>query len=188
MLATKPLPLTLGLGLVNAGTPDIDAVPPNEHGKGIRVLLHGLLEILCEVLLVGGILDDGNAQGVMVPEVPDLAVTSTEALDLLNVVDLEDLVVARPLGLEQEGDEDGPLGVRMDAAGGAAAGEGGEEERGALRGLEGGRGAEVDTLLLLLADGFVVLGREGHNVDVLVLHHFLLDARGGDVDEVAGGM
>lgn len=117
----------------------------------------------------------------MVPQVTHLAEPLAKALDLLNVVNLKDLVVA--LGLEQQRDEHGPVGVRVDAAAGAAAGEGGEEEGRALGGLVGWRGAEIGALLLV--GGILVF--EGEDVDVGWLHEFFLDAGGGEVDEVAGG-
>lgn len=133
------LPLALRLGFVHIVAPNINAMPPDKHSIRIRILLHGLLEKLGEVLLMGGILNDRDPQGVMIPQVARLAETAAKALDLLDVVDFKYLAVA--LGLEQEGDKHGPLGVCVDAARGAAAGEGGEEERRALGGLVRGRGA-----------------------------------------------
>lgn len=176
------LPLTLRLGLLDVIAPDVDAMSAHKHRVRVRVLLHGLLQILGQVLLVRRVLDDGDAQGVVVAQVARLLVSLAEALDLLNVVNLKDLGVAAGLGallLEEQGDEDGPLGVRVDAAAGAAAREGGEEERRALAGLEGGRGAQVGPVL---QGG--LLGSEGENVDVGVLHEFLLDARRGNIDKV----
>ena len=113
----------------------------------------------------------------MVAQVARLLEAPAEAFDLLNVVDLKDGAVAVVVGLclEQEGDEDGPVGVGVDAAAGVAAGEGGEEEGRALGGLVDGRGAEVGPLELLVAVGRV-LGLEGEDVDVGGLHEFLLDA------------
>lgn len=116
----------------------------------------------------------------MVPQVADLAEPLAKALDLLNVVNLKDLAVA--LCLEQQRDEHGPVGVRVDAAAGAAAGEGGEEEGRALGGLVSGRGAEIGALLLV--GGILVF--EGEDVDVGWLHELFLDAGGGEVDEIAG--
>lgn len=117
----------------------------------------------------------------MVPQVAHFPEPLAKALDLLNVVNLKDLVVA--LCLEQQRDQHGPVGVRVDAAAGAAAGEGGEEEGRALGGLVGGRGAEIGALLLVGG----ILVAEGEDVDVGWFHEFFLDARGGEVDEVAGG-
>ncbi|CRK16374.1 hypothetical protein BN1723_010955 [Verticillium longisporum] len=77
--------------------------------------------------------------------------------------------------------EDGPVRVRVDAAAGAAPREGREEEGRALRRLVGRRRAEVGPVL---EGGF--LGCEGEDVDVGGLHELLLDAGGGDVDEVTG--
>lgn len=158
-------------------TPHVDAVAPHQDGIRVRVLVHGGLEELGQVLLMRRVLDDGDAQGIMVAQVADLAQALAKALDLLNVVDLED---AAALGLEEEGDEDGPVRVGVDAAAGAAAGEGGEEEGRALGGLVERGGAEVGPFL---ERGFLVF--EGEDVDVGWFHEFFLDAGGGDVDEVA---
>lgn len=116
----------------------------------------------------------------MIPQVARLAKSLAKALDLLNVVNLKDFILAGPLRLEQQGDEDGPLRVRVDAAPGVAAGKGGEEERRALAGLVARRRAQVGAVL----KGGLLRG-EGEDVDVCVFHEFLLDAGGGEVDEVA---
>ena len=113
--------------------PDIDAVTADEYGIGVGVLVHGLLEELREVLLVGGVLDDGNAEGVVVAEVPLLSGPAAETLDLLDVVDLEEPITARALPLEQQRHQHGPLRVRVDTAAGAAPREGRQEQRCALR-------------------------------------------------------
>lgn len=169
------------LRLVHIVAPDIDAMPPHKHCKRVGEFLHGLLHELGKILLVRRVLDNGDPQRVVVPKVAHLAEAAPEALDLLNVVDLED-AAAGPVGggLEDEGDEDGPVRVRVDAAAGVAAREGGEEEGGALRGLEGGRRAEVG------ARGGGDLVGKGEDIDVRGLHELLLHAGGGDVDEVAG--
>lgn len=153
--------------------PHVNAVPTDEDGIRIRVLVHGLLEKLGQVLLVGGVLDNGDAEGVVVPQIALLAVPLPESLDLLDVVDLEELGVAagRCRRLEDEGDEHGPVRVGVDAAAGAALGKGGEEERRALRRLVEGRRAQVGAVL---EGGF--LGGEGEDVDVGRLHELFLHA------------
>ena len=83
----------------------------------------------------------------MIPQVPRLARPTHYAFDLLNVVYFEEVAVELGGGLEEQGDEHGGLGVRVDAAPGTAAGEGGEEEGRALGGLVDWRGAEIDTVL-----------------------------------------
>lgn len=172
-------PLTLRLRLVDVISPHIDAMAPHQNSIRIRVLLHSSLKILRQVLLMRRVLNNRNAQRIMIPQVTHFPHALAKALDLLNVVDLED---AAALCLEEQGDEDGPVGVGVDAAAGAAAGEGGEEEGRALGGLVEGRGAEVGSLL---EGGFLVF--EGEDVDVGGFHEFFLDARGGEVDEIAGG-
>ena len=125
--------LAHGFRLVDVLAPHIDAMPPHQHGKGIRELLHGLLHELGQILLVRRVLDDGDAQRIMVAQVPLLAEAAAEALDLLDVVDLKD-AARRGAGcsLKEERDEDGPLRMSVNAAAGVAAGESSEEERGAL--------------------------------------------------------
>jgi hypothetical protein len=87
----------------------------------------------------------------MVTQVTLLLETSSKALDLLNIVDLEDLPLAfmRHL-LEEKSNKYGPLRMGMDAAACITLGEGGDEEWGALGGLEGRRRAEVDSILRIL--------------------------------------
>lgn len=173
------LPLTLRFSLVHVITPHINAMPPHQHSIRIRMPLHGLLQKLRQVLFMRGILNDRNSQSIMIAQASHLSRPLPEALDLLEVVDLKDHVAAGALGLEQQRDQNGPLRVRVDAAAGAAAGEGGEEEGRALRGPEAAGAAQICALL----EGGL-LGGEGEDVDVGVFHEFLLDAGGGDVDEV----
>lgn len=182
-------PLALRLGLVHIISPHIHAMPPDEHGVRIRVAVHRLLQELGQVLLVRRVLDDRYPQRVVVSQVALLTEPAPEALDLLDVVDLEDAVAlfraghavaSRRRGLEEQRHKDGPVRVRVDAAAGAALGKGGEEERRALRGLVAGRGAKVGAVL---EGGF--LRGEGEDVYVSRLHELLLDAGRRDVDEVA---
>lgn len=155
--------------------PDIDAMSADEDSISVRVLVHGFLEELGEVLLVGRVLDDGDAQRVVVAEVPRLLEAAAEALDLLDVVDLEHLAVSA-LGLEQQRHQHRPLRVRVDAAPGAAPREGREEQRGALRGLAVRRRAHVRPVLEV---GLLLL--QGQDVEVVRLHQLLLHARRSDV-------
>ena len=165
-------PLALRLGLVDVVPPDIYAMSPNQHGIGIRILFHSLLKILGQILLMRGVLNDRDPERVMIPQVALLRHPPPEALDLLDVVDLKDFILTWTLGLEQQRDEHGPLGVRVDAAAGVAAGEGCEEEGRALGGLVAWGGAEIGARVL---EG-VLVGVDGEDVDVGVLHQFLLDA------------
>jgi hypothetical protein len=140
-------PLAHGLRLVNILAPHVDAMSTNKNGVRVGVLVHGLLEVLGEVLLVGCVLDDGDAQGVVVAEVPGPLEPAAETLDLLNVIDLEQAVLARGLPLQQQRHEHRPLRVRVDAAPCPALGEGGQEERRALRWLALRRRAYVCAVL-----------------------------------------
>lgn len=75
------------------------------------------------------VFDDGDGQSVIVAQVTHLVPPLGYALDLLNLFDLEACVGAE-IALDEQGDEDGPLRVRVDAAASAAL-EGCVEERGA---------------------------------------------------------
>lgn len=109
-------------------------MPPNQDSIRVRVLLHSLLQTLPQILLVRRVLDNGYPQAIVVAQVALLAAALGDALDLLDLLDLEACVFAE-VALHEESDEDRPLRVRVDAAAGAAL-EGGHEERGAGGGLE----------------------------------------------------
>lgn len=117
----------------------------------------------------------------MVPQIPRLLEPPPKPLDLLNIINLKD-VRLRPALLQQQRDQHRPLRVRVDAAPGVALVERRQEERGTLRRLEGGRGAQVDALF------GVGLRLEGQDVDVFGLHELFLHAGGSEVDEVTGGV
>jgi hypothetical protein len=72
------------------------------------------------------VLDDGDPQAVKVAQIADLVAALGNALDLLDLLDLEARVGAE-VALDEQRDEDGPLRVRVDAAAGAAL-EGGVEK------------------------------------------------------------
>ncbi|KAI6770196.1 hypothetical protein HG530_004825 [Fusarium avenaceum] len=99
----------------------------NQDSICVGVLLHRLFKILGQVLLVGGILDDRDAKGIMVAQVARLVHAPTKTLDLLNVIDLEHAVFTRTLSLKQESDEHGPVRVSVNTAASSSAGKGGEE-------------------------------------------------------------
>ena len=88
-----------------------------------------------------GVLDDGDPQSIVISQVALFSHATSEALDLLNVVDLKDLILSRTFSLKQQRYQDSPLRVGVDAAACVAASEGSEEERCALRGLVAGRRA-----------------------------------------------
>lgn len=125
--------------------PDVYAVPPHQDGIGIGILVHGLLEELREVFLVGRVLDYGDPQGIMVSQVPRLQ-TAPEALDLLDVVDAELAITPGTQRLEEQRDEHRPLRVGVDAAAGPPLREGRQEQRRALRRLVLRRAAQVDSV------------------------------------------
>ena len=107
----------------------------------------------------------------MVSQVARLGEALAKALDLLNVVNLKDFILAWALSLEKQRYKHGPLRVRVDAAACVAARESRQEERRALAGLVAGRGAQVGAVL----KGWL-LGGEREDVDVCVFHEFFLDA------------
>lgn len=147
-------------------------MPPHKHSIRIRILVHSGLQKLCKILLMRGVLNDGNAQRIMISQVARLGEALAKALDLLNVVNLKHFILAGTLGFKKQRHEHGPLRVRVDAAAGVAARKGCEEERRALAGLVAGRGAQVGAVL----KGWILLGGEGEDVDVCVFHEFFLDA------------
>lgn len=114
----------------------------------------------------------------MVSQVTFFAKPSPEGLDLLDVVDLEHCGIAWSR-LEEKCDQDGPLGVCMDAASGIALLERCHEERRALRWFEVWWGADVDALL-----GVDLFG-ELEDVDVFGADCFLRYTRGCKVDKIA---
>lgn len=69
-----------------------------------------------------GVLNDWNPQGIMIAEVSQLLISLAKALDLLDIVYLEQIGVRRGR-LQEEGYQDGPLRVCVDAASGIALGE-----------------------------------------------------------------
>jgi hypothetical protein len=107
---------------------------PNQDGVRIGILLHSRLQALPQILFVRRVIDDGYPQTVVVAEVALLSSAFRYAFDLLNFFNLEACVAAE-IALDEEGHEDGPLRVRVNAAASAAF-EGGEEERRAGGGLE----------------------------------------------------
>ena len=104
-------------------------MPPNQNRIRIRIHLHGLFQTLPQILLMRRIFDNWDAQAIVVPQITLFTTALGDTLDLLNLLDFE---TCRGAGVafNEEGDEDGPLRVRVDAAAGAAL-EGSEEERGA---------------------------------------------------------
>ena len=174
------LPLTLRFCLVYCLPPDVHAMPPHQHRVSIRIPVHCFLQALRQILFMGRVLDHRDPQRIVIPQAALLLEASPEPLDLLNIIDLKDLVIQRPL-LKEQSNEDGPLGMRMYAAPGSAFREGSNEEWGALGGLESGGRSEVDSLL-----GIQLLGEFEH-VDVFGLHELFLHARRREVDEVTAG-
>lgn len=159
----------------------------NQHCVCIRVLVHGLFEELGKILLVGRILNDWNAKRVVVAKIARLFKAFAKALDLLNVVDAEFTRIFCPAGtaasLEDQGHEDGPLTVRVNAATGTTLGEGGQEQRRALRRLVARWAAEVDSVPE--AGG---LGRKGQDINIRGLHELLLNPGWSNVNKVTGGL
>lgn len=92
------------------------------------------------------VFDNGDPQRIMISQIPLLLVTFAEALNLLNIIDLEDVAVQLPL-LKEKGNEYSPLRMCVDAAARIAFGKGSEEERRALGWLKGWRRSEVGSVL-----------------------------------------
>jgi hypothetical protein len=112
---------------------NLHSVSADEYGIRVGVLVHGCLQAAGEILLEGGVLDDGDLQGIKESE-HTLALTTRNTLDLLNVVDLKASIGAL-LPLHQQGDENSPLRVGMDAAASTLL-KCSQEQRGTGRGVE----------------------------------------------------
>ena len=107
-------------------------MPPNQDSIRVRVLLHSLLQTLSQILLVRRVLDNGYPQAIVVAQVALLAAALGDALDLLDLVHREDVLVGALLAsLTQQSDEHRPLRVCVNAAAGVARRESRKEERGA---------------------------------------------------------
>lgn len=148
----------------------------HKHRVGVRVLLHGRLQTTGQILLEGSILNDRDAESVVVPQ-HTLALATGNALDLLDGADLE-AGIGTFLALHQQGHQDGPLGVSMDTAASTVL-KGRQEERSAGRGVQLEGTANIVALL-----GWVFLGGPLEDEDVLRLHELLLDTRGSNEDVV----
>lgn len=85
----------------------------DKHGICVGVFVHSSLQTTGQVLLEGSVLNDGDLQGIEEPK-HTLALATGDTLDLLNVVDLEASIWATRL-LHQQGHENSPLRVRVDA-------------------------------------------------------------------------
>lgn len=83
---------------MNVITPDVDTVTTDENSVCVGVLIHRFFEILSQVLLMRSVLDDWNAKGVMIAQVACLVHATAKALNLLNIVDLENSVFSGALG------------------------------------------------------------------------------------------
>lgn len=132
-VSNSDIPFALRLCLMNVVTPDIDSMPPYQHRIRIWILLHGLLQALGQVLLMRRVFNDRDPESIIVSKISLLASPLRNALDLLNLLNLEARVFA-DFTFYEEGDEDGPLRVCVNAAAGATL-EGGVEEGGTGRGF-----------------------------------------------------
>jgi hypothetical protein len=166
-------------------------MPLDQNCIAVRILFHRRLQALPEILLVRRVLDNRNPQTIIVAKIALLAATVGDAFDLLDLFDFEACVGAK-VALDNEGHEDSPLRVRVNAAACAAL-ERGEEERGACGGFEdlvkvnnmNLRALQVaasEKLYLGFAE--VLLAVEVHHKHVRRLHEFLLHAAGRNVDLV----
>lgn len=153
------------------------SVSPHEHRISIRVLVHRSLQTAGQVLFERSIIDDRDAQGIVVSK-HTLALTLGDTLDLFDVVDLKASIGAL-FPLNQQGDQDSPLRVGMDAATRAML-KGSEEQRRASGWVEVERFANIGTIT-----GGVLGGWPLHDKNILGLHQFLLNTRWRDVDVIA---
>lgn len=101
---------------------------PHEHRIGVGIFVHRCLQTFRQVLLVRGVLNDRNAQSIVIIQVA-FALAAGDTLDLLDVANLEACVRAH-LPFHQQGDQNRPLRVSVNAAAGALL-KGREEQWGA---------------------------------------------------------
>lgn len=155
---TVILPLALSLRLPHGIAPDVDTMSPDKNGACVWVLLDSLLQAILQVLLMGGVLNDGNRQSVEVAHVATRT-RPRNRLDLLNVGD------GKRLSLADERAQNRGLRVGMDTRSGAALGEGSHEKRRARRRLE------------VLGSAEIALSRKVHDKHVVRNEALLLDSR-----------
>jgi hypothetical protein len=132
------------------------------------------------------VLDDRYPQAIVVAQIALLATTLGYAFDLLDLFDFEACVVAE-VAFDEESNENGPLGVRVYAAAGAAF-EGGHEEGCAGRWFEDLMIYEHDmsgcVCITCLRSSKIFLAVKVHDKHVGGLHELFLHAAGRDVDLV----
>ena len=118
----------------------LHSMSSDKHRIGIRVFVHRSLQTTGQVLFKGSVIDDGNAESVMVSK-HALALAAGNALDLLDIANLKGRV--GPLfALHQQSHQDRPLGVRVDAAACSLL-KGCQEQRGTGGGVQLERSADI---------------------------------------------
>lgn len=150
---------------------------PHEHRIGVGVLVHRCLQTFRQVLLVWGVLNDRDAQSVVVVQVA-LALATRNTLDLLDVAHLEACFRAH-LPFNQQGDQDCPLRVSVNTTASTLL-KGREEQRGAGGWLQCEGLADIVAVF-----GGVFLGGPLDDEDVVGLDQFLLDTGGRKEDVIA---
>jgi hypothetical protein len=134
--------LRLRLRLRHILAPNVNTVPLDQHRASLRPLPNRRLQTVLQILLVRSVLNNRDLHRVEVAQVPQFppalgdfhAARSAagDSLDLLDLVHREHVLVGALLaGFAEEGNENRPLRVCVDAAAGVARGEGCEEEGGA---------------------------------------------------------
>lgn len=148
-----------------------------KDGISVGVLVHGRFETTSQVLLEGGILNNRDAQSVVIAK-HALTLAARNPLDLLDIADLKACVRAL-LPLYQKSHQDCPLRVCVDAASRTVL-ERSEEQR-----CTGGR-VELEGLAdVVTVFGGVLLSGPLDHEDVFGFHALLLDTGGSNEDVVA---
>lgn len=145
----------------------LHSMSANKDGVGVRVLVHSRLQTTGQILLECRVLDNGNAEGVVVSQ-HTLPLTTGDALDLLNGADLE-AGIGTLLALHQQGHQDGPLRVGVNTAASTMF-KRRQEERSAGGRVQFQRTTDIVALLC-----GVLFGGPLEDEDVLRLHELLLD-------------
>lgn len=155
----------------------LHSVSPDQHRIGVRILLHGGFQTAGQVLLEGSVLNDRDAESVVVSQ-HTLTLTTRDTLDLLDGANLKAGIGAL-LTLHQQGHQDGPLGVGVDTAASTVL-ESREEQRSAGGGVQLQGAANIVALF-----SGILLGGPLKHEDVLRLHELLLDPGRSNEDVIA---
>ena len=94
---------------------NLHSMSPDENSVSVRILVHRDFELFSQIFFERCILDDWDTQCIVEAQHARLIAATRDCLDLLNVADLEQAVLAMQF-LDQQRDKDCPLTVRVNRA------------------------------------------------------------------------